>query len=216
MKYKAILFDMDGVLIDSEFVMRSSAIQALADFGIEARHEDFLEFTGMDESRFIGGVAEKHGHAYTLAMQDLAYDYYSQRVKTEAQISEGVKEMLHELHRRGILLAVCSGAILRKVRYNIQAIGVEELFSALVTGSDVARAKPFPDIYLEGARRIGVDPKDCLVVEDAISGIMAAHAAGMDAVGIPTTFSPAQLEEQAHPEFILAQTKLLAELPELT
>ena len=62
MKYKAILFDMDGVLIESEFLMRSSAIQALADYGIEAQHEDFLEFTGMGEDRFVGGVAEKHGH----------------------------------------------------------------------------------------------------------------------------------------------------------
>ena len=70
---------------------------------------------------------------------------------------------------------MCSAADLRKVKYNIQAIGVNEsLFSALVTGSDVTRKKPFPDIYLEGARRIHMDPKDCLVVEDALSGIRAS------------------------------------------
>lgn len=213
MKYKAILFDMDGVLIESEFLMRSSAIQALADYGVEACHEDFYEFTGMGEDRFVGGVAEKHGKAYVTAMKDLAYDYYGQRVKAEAHIPEGVKEMLQELHGKGIVLAVCSAADLRKVRYNIQAIGVDEtLFCALVTGSDVERKKPFPDIYLEGARRIGMDPKDCLVVEDAISGIEAAHAAGMDAVGIPSTFTPAQLQEKAAPEYILNQTKELVTL----
>ncbi len=216
MEYKAILFDMDGVLIESEFLMRSSAIQALADYGIEAQHEDFLEFTGMGEDRFVGGVAEKHGHVYTTDMKDLAYDYYGQRVQAEAHIPEGVKEMLETLHARGVTLAVCSAADLRKVRYNIQAIGVDEsLFTALVTGSDVARKKPFPDIYLEGARRVGIEPKDCLVVEDAISGIQAAHAAGMDAVGIPSTFSKEELAEKTHPEYILNATRELADLPQL-
>lgn len=207
---------MDGVLIESEFLMRSSAIQALADYGIQAQHEDFLEFTGMGEDRFVGGVAEKHGHTYVTAMKDLAYDYYGQRVKAEAHIPEGVKEMLQSLHNRGIILAVCSAADLRKVRYNIQAIGVEEsLFTALVTGNDVERKKPFPDIYLEGARQVGIDPKDCLVVEDAISGIQAAHAAGMDAVGIPSTFSKTELQERTQPEYILDLTRELTDLPEL-
>ena len=213
MKYKAILFDMDGVLIESEFLMRATAIQSLADYGVQAQHEDFLEFTGMGEDRFVGGVAEKYGLKYEFAMKERAYDYYGQRVKAEAHIPEGVKEMLETLHAKGIVLAVCSAADLRKVRYNIQAIGVDEsLFTALVTGSDVARKKPFPDIYLEGARRVGMDPKDCLVVEDAVSGIQAAHAAGMDAVGIPSTFTPDQLKEKADPEYILHQTKELVNL----
>lgn len=216
MKYKAILFDMDGVLIESEWLMRASAIQALADYGVQAAHEDFLEFTGMGEDRFVGGVAEKHGLVYKTEMKELAYDYYGQRVMAEAHIPTGVKEMLQELHSRGIILAVCSAADLRKVRYNIQAIGVEEsLFTALVTGSDVARKKPFPDIYLEGARRVGIEPRDCLVVEDALSGIQAAHAAGMDAVGIPSTFPPEVLKEKAGPEYILAETRELTELTEL-
>ena len=213
MKYKAILFDMDGVLIESEFLMRASAIQALADYGITAQHEDFLEFTGMGEDRFVGGVAEKHGHTYITAMKDLSYDYYGQRVKAEAHIPEGVKEMLQTLHKKGIILAVCSAADLRKVRYNIQAIGVDEsIFTALVTGSDVERNKPFPDIYLEGARRVGMDPKDCLVVEDAISGIQAAHAAGMDAVGVPTTFPREELQERTNPEYIIDAIKDLTGL----
>ena len=211
--YKAILFDMDGVLIESEFLMRATAIQALADYGIEACHEDFFEFTGMGEDRFVGGVAEKHGHTYDPAMKALAYEYYGQRVKAEAHIPDGIKDMLQQLHAKGITLAVCSAADLCKVRYNIQAIGVDEsLFTALVTGSDVERKKPFPDIYLEGARRVGIAPEDCLVVEDAISGIQAAHAAGMDAVGIPSTFTPDELKEKAGPEYVLNQTKELVTL----
>ena len=203
MKYKAILFDMDGVLIESEFLMRHSAIQALADYGITAKHEDFLPFTGMGEDKFVGGVAEKYGHKYEFAMKELSYDYYGQQVKDMTEVPEGIKEMLTTLHEKGLVLAVCSAADLRKVKYNIQAIGVDEsIFTALVTGSDVTRKKPFPDIYLEGARRVGIEPKDCLVVEDAISGIQAAHAAGMDAAAVPTTFSKEALLQE-NPEYML-------------
>ena len=211
--YKAILFDMDGVLIESEYLMRASAIRALADYGVTAQHEDFLEFTGMGEDRFVGGVAEKHGLVYKTEMKELAYDYFGQKVKEEAHVPAGVKEMLEALHGMGLTLAVCSAADLRKVRYNLMAIGVDEsIFSALVTGSDVARKKPFPDIYLEGARRIGIEPQDCLVIEDAISGIQAAHAAGMDAVGIPTTFSQDVLREKAAPEYMLDEIRNLTNL----
>lgn len=213
MKYKAILFDMDGVLIESEFLMRHSAIQALAEYGIEAKHEDFREFTGMGEDKFVGGVAEKYGHTYTFDMKERAYDYFGQQVKELAHVPAGVKEMLLALHEKGLVMAVCSAADLRKVRYNIQAIGVDEsIFSSLITGSDVARKKPFPDIYLEGARRVGIDPKDCLVVEDAVSGITAAHAAGMDAVGVPTTFSKEELKERVNPEYLLNEIKELTDL----
>ncbi|MBP3588704.1 MAG: cytidine deaminase, partial [Clostridia bacterium] len=69
MKYKAILFDMDGVLIESEWLMRDTSIQSLAEHGVQAKHEDFLEFTGCGEDRFIGGVAEKYGLTYTFAMK---------------------------------------------------------------------------------------------------------------------------------------------------
>lgn len=213
MKYKAILFDMDGVLIESEFLMRASAIHALKQYGIDAKHEDFVEFTGMGEDKFVGGVAEKYGHTYTFDMKEKAYDYFGEHVKEMAHVPAGVKEMLLTLHEKGYIMAVCSAADLRKVRYNIKAIGVEEsIFSALVTGSDIARKKPFPDIYLEGARRVGIDPKDCLVVEDAVSGIKAAHAAGMDAVGVPTTFSKEELEARVHPEYMLNEIKELTDL----
>lgn len=216
MKYKAILFDMDGVLIDSEWLMRDTAIQSLAEHGVQAKHEDFREFTGMGEDRFIGGVAEKYGLKYEFAMKERAYDFFGQRVMEETEVPEGVKEMLETLHSRGIKMAVCSAADRRKVLYNLMAIGVsEDLFCAIVTGSDVTRKKPFPDIYLKGAGYVGEVPADCLVVEDAVSGIKAGQAAGMDTVGIPTTFPKEELRERVNPTYILNEIRELADLPEL-
>lgn len=216
MKYKAILFDMDGVLIDSEWLIRAASIQSLAEHGIDAKHEDFLEFTGMGEDRFIGGVAEKYGLTYDPAMKQRAYDFYGQRVKEDAVVPRGVKEMLETLHSRGVKLAICSAADRRKVLYNLSALGVsEELFTAIVSGNEVARKKPFPDIYLKGAELVGEAPETCLVVEDAISGVQAAHAAGMDAAAVPTTFTKEQLQSGAVPEYMLNEVKELADLPGL-
>jgi len=102
------------------------------------------------------------------------------------------------------------------VLYNLMAIGVsEDLFCAIITGSDVERKKPFPDIYLKGAAAVGEQPGDCLVIEDAVSGIKAGQAAGMDTVGIPTTFSKEELQERVNPTYILDEIRELADLAEL-
>ena len=216
MKYKAVLFDMDGVLIESEWLIRAASIQSLAEYGIHAQHEDFLEFTGMGEDRFISGVVEKYGKIYDPAMKQRAYDFYGQRVKEDAVVPRGVKEMLETLHGRGIKLAICSAADRRKVLFNLSALGVREsLFTAIVSGNEVARKKPFPDIYLKGAELVGEAPETCLVVEDAISGVQAAHAAGMDAAAVPTTFTKEQLQSGAVPEYMLNEVKELADLPGL-
>lgn len=204
MSIQAILFDMDGVLIDSEALMAKSGILALREFGVQAVSEDFLPFVGCGEDKYIGGVAEKHGVRYDPAMKDRAYDYYGQYVTQEATVPADVLPTLKELHRMGFQLAICSSADRVKVQYNLRAIGADEaLFGAIVTGSDVARKKPEPDIYLKGAELLGVKPEQCLVIEDAPSGIHAAHAGGIRAVGVTSGLSEQELRQQAKPEYII-------------
>ena len=213
MKVRAILFDMDGVLIDSEELMAKSGILALREFGVEASASDFLPFVGRGEDKYIGGVAEKHGVRYDTAMKDRAYDYYGQMVQADATVPEDTPPTLKALHARGIKMAICSSADRVKVRYNLRAIGADEsLFGAIVTGSDVERKKPAPDIYLKGASLLGEQPEDCLVVEDAPSGIQAAHAGGIRAAGIASSFSAQELTQQADPEYLINTLSELLEL----
>ena len=213
MKVRAILFDMDGVLIDSEELMAKSGILALREFGVEASASDFLPFVGRGEDKYIGGVAEKHGVRYDTAMKDRAYDYYGQMVQAEATVPEDTLPTLKALHARGIKMAICSSADRVKVLYNLRAIGADEsLFGAIVTGSDVERKKPAPDIYLKGASLLGEQPEDCLVVEDAPSGIQAAHAGGIRAAGIASSFSAQELTQQADPEYLISTLSELLEL----
>ena len=98
---------------------------------------------------------------------------------------------------------------------SIFSVRAQSRDQCIIATSDVKRKKPFPDIYLEGARQIGMDPADCLVVEDAISGVQAAHAAGMHAAAVPTTFTLEELRERCAPEYELSHIRLLADLQQL-
>ena len=201
---KAILFDMDGVLIDSETLMAKSAILALRDYGIDPVPEDFIPFVGRGEDKYVGGVAQKYGLTYTREMKARTYDYYGRYVEQEAFVPKDVRRVLDTVKARGYKIAVCTSADYAKVVHNLRAIGVaEDFFDTFVTGDNIKNLKPHPEIYLTGAKLTGTAPEDCLVVEDAPSGILAAHAGGMKAVGLTTSFPEAYLVEQSHPDFII-------------
>ena len=159
-------------------------------------------------TRYVGGVAEKYGVPYRTEMKDYLYACYGEHVKEEANIPDGVLDVLHTLRARGYRLAVCSSADRIKVLMNLSAIGAEEsLFDQLVTGTDIKNPKPDPEIYLTGAASLGLAPSECIVVEDAPSGIRAAHAAGIEAIGLATSFPADYLREQAQPDYLLPDLK---------
>ena len=196
-KVRALIFDMDGVLMDSEPVIKAAAIAGLKEFGVNAKIEDFEPFVGMGEDRFIGGVAEKHGVPYRPEMKKRVYEIYVDIVADELGIYEGIQEFLSEMKERGYVLALASSADKIKVEANLKVTGIPvSLFSTIICGEDVEKKKPFPDIYLYAARQIGVPPENCLVVEDAISGIKAAKAAGMQCIAVTSSFDRQTLEKE--------------------
>ena len=210
---KAILFDMDGVLIDSETLMAKSGILALRDYGIDPVPEDFIPFVGRGEDKYIGGVAQKYGLTYSPEMKARAYEYYGRYVEQEAFVPKDVRRVLDTVKARGYRIAVCTSADYAKVVHNLRAIGVEEgFFDAFVTGDKIKNLKPHPEIYLTGAKLAGAAPDQCLVVEDAPSGIKAAHAGGMKAVGITSSFTEDYLVAQSHPDYIIHELGQLLEL----
>ena len=169
---KAIVFDMDGVLIDSEQVMSKAAILALKEFGVNAQPYDFIPFMGQGENSFIGNVARKYNVEYQYAMKYRAYEIYDELVSDEAKLFPNIKETITTLKKRGYRISLASGADMMKVSSNIKAIGMEESdFEAFVTGNDVTRNKPEPDIFLLAAEKMKINPAYCLVCEDTISGI---------------------------------------------
>jgi len=199
---KAVIFDMDGVLTDSEPVINAAAVAGLREFGVEASPEEFVPFVGMGEDRYIGGVAELHGKTYVLEMKKRVYEIYLEILPGMIKPFPGVHELLATLRARGVTLAVASSADRVKVEANLKSIGVDlAWFAALVVGEDVELKKPAPDIYLHAAERISAAPQDCCVIEDAISGVQAAKAAGMRCVAVEQSF-PAEKLLPARPDVI--------------
>lgn len=208
MKIEAVLFDMDGVLIDTEAIILEAAIIGLRQFGVEAKPEDFTPFIGAGETKYLGGPAEKYGVPFDPEMKKVVYAIYADLLKLHPDaVYEGVYDVVNYVKSK-YRAAVCSAADLTKVEHNLNAIGVTpEFFNALVTGSDVTRQKPFPDIFLKGAELIGINPKNCVVIEDSINGIKAAKAAGAMSVGVTTSFNRDELTEKAGPNLIINHIK---------
>lgn len=197
-----VIFDMDGVLAGTERAMKDASIQSLERFGIHPKYEDFLEFTGMGEDMFIGGVARKYGLVYQPEMKLYAYDLYRKNAKNTVVIFPGEKEMLGRVRTAGFKIAVASAADWTKVEKNIECIGVKQtFFDAIVSGTDVTRNKPDPEIFLKAAGKLGIKPDCCIVAEDALSGIQAAKAAGMATIGLTTSFDRKTLAG-IHPDYI--------------
>ena len=186
---KALLFDMDGVLVDSETPLMKCAIDHLkAKYNIDVKFEDFADFVGKGEDAAIGGVVEKNGGTYLPQMKDECYEIYIQLAETIVEGAPGMRELLPEL-KKNFRLAVASSADRRKVDVNIRVLGVDEsVFDAVITGSDIANKKPDPEIYLKAAAAVGVSPENCLVVEDAVAGVQAGKAAGCKVVGVAGSF----------------------------
>lgn len=207
---------MDGVLVDSEDAITLAALEALRSFGVDARYEDFKQFTGMGENMFVGGVARLHGVEFRTEMKDRTYEIYVDKADERVRVFPQAKRVLSALASRGYGLALASAADAVKVKANIACIGVEAgIFSALVTGSDVERKKPDPEIFLAAAEKAGFAPSECAVVEDAVSGVMAAKAAGMRCVAVTTSFRGEELKQAGADRVIAGIGRLERTLKEL-
>ena len=192
---QAVIFDMDGVLVDSEEFICEAAMRMFAEHGVAVAAEDFLPFVGAGENRYLGGVAEKHGFPIDIERDKArTYDIYAKIVRGRLEPLRGVHEFLARCRERGLRRALATSADEVKMLVNLREIGVPpETFDAVVNGLDVERRKPDPDIFVAAARRMGVPAGNCLVVEDAPNGVAAAVAAGARCLALTTSFSPDEL-----------------------
>jgi HAD superfamily hydrolase (TIGR01509 family) len=194
---KGILFDMDGVLVDSESYISEAAVLMFRELGINVTHDDFKPFTGMGENRYIGGVAEKYGKKVDIEkVKARTYEIYSEIVRNNLFPLPGSHEFVSKCRNKGFKLALATSADRIKMEVNLREISLPaSSFNSVVTGMDVTRKKPFPDIYIKAAENLGLRPQECLVVEDAVSGIEAGKAAGCRCLGLTTSFTADALKD---------------------
>lgn len=192
---KAVIFDMDGVLIDSEPYICEAAIRMFAEHGVTVSPEDFIPFVGTGENRYIGGVAEKYGLPIDIERDKTrTYAIYGEIIKGRLGSLPGVHDFISKARLHGLKLALASSADRVKIDINLREIGLPaDTFDAVISGLDVENKKPDPEIFLIAAQKLVIEPAACLVVEDAVNGVAAAKAANMKCLGLTTSFSPEDL-----------------------
>ncbi|MEN6406000.1 MAG: HAD family phosphatase [Thermoguttaceae bacterium] len=189
MPIQAVIFDMDGVLIDSYQAHWQSWLDAAESEGVRCDPTEFAKMFGRTSREII---AHFWGEGRCSATEVAAIDAqkeaaFREIINTDFPAMPGAADLLRTLHRVGFRLAVGSSGPPENVELVVDRLGVRDLFSVLVTGCDVVRGKPDPQVFLLAAERLNVSPTCCAVVEDAPAGVAAANAAGMFSIGLLST-----------------------------
>ncbi len=192
---KAVLFDMDGVLADSEELIFQAARKMFGEHGIEVHHEDFRPYLGTGEDSYLGNVARKYGYAMDMARDKArTYEIYAQLAPGNLKLFPGASEFIGSCRKKNLRLAVATSADEYKMKVNLKALDLDDnAFDETVNGLEVTRKKPDPEIYLKAASKLHVNPSECLVVEDAVSGIEAAKSAGMYCLAVTNSYGRKEL-----------------------
>lgn len=190
----AVLWDCDGVLVDSEPVMAVIAAKVLNGMGLAAESTDFAPYVGMGEDVYIGDVVKKYGGNYNEKVKNTVYQAYIDEAGDILESFPGALELRLSLRKKGFRQAVASSADLMKVEANLKGIGLcADDFEAVITGSDIRHKKPDPEIYLLAAKKLGADPRNCIVIEDATAGVASGKAAGMYTIAYVSSCSREEL-----------------------
>jgi len=190
----AVVFDMDGVLVDSGAHHREAWIRMLAELGV-APPDGFWRRTigrpSVEAVPLLLGTPVVPAEARRLARRK--QEHYASLAASGPRAVAGVAAFVERLHALGVPLAVATSARRADAVDLLGPLGLIGRFAAIVTVEDVTRGKPDPEVYLCAAQRMGMAPEACLVFEDAVVGVQAARCAGMRAFGVATAYEPADL-----------------------
>jgi len=211
--FYAVIFDLDGVLADSEPWWNQIDAKLLAEHGVSYRGEHHRNVLGVSYRLAV----EFYKNAFHISASveelmrrrgEIATEFFANRVG----LFPSAKMTLEQLREMKLHLAVATSSVSASARPFVDRTGIRSFFDVILTGDEVPRGKPYPDIYLRAAEKLGIDPKACLVIEDAVSGIAAAKAANMRVAAIPDRrfVDPREYEREA--DYILGS---LSEIPVL-
>ena len=195
--FRAVIFDCDGVLVDSEPLGLRSLQQALHEAGVERSLDSLTRFSGRSHGETLAELEAESGLPLLASVLAKRMDEcYMDIVGAEGlRLCPGVPQLLSLLTASQIPFTLASSGPRRKVLFSLQSAGLASAFPHFLCGDDVARAKPAPDLYLAAAALVGADPTECLAIEDAPNGVRSACVAGMQVVGVTTSFAASALAE---------------------
>lgn len=190
---RGVIFDMDGVLLDSEPLHHSAVNELLCADGCKPlSFEDYVPYMGTTDDYTWTDLARRFGlpqpaEAYVERYNGVVLDLYRSR----AEIAPGARELLDELTRRGLGLAVASSSRRQWVEVCLETLGIRDLFNIVISGEMVEHSKPNPEIFLLATRSLGLAPDECLAFEDSPNGVAAAVAAGIFTIAVASPYPTA-------------------------
>ncbi|MFF0113426.1 HAD family hydrolase [Streptomyces prasinus] len=201
----AVVFDLDGTLVDSEPNYYEAGRLTLAEHGVPdfswAEHERYV---GISTRETITDWRERYGlRASVEELLEVKNGHYLRLARASTRVYPEMRRFVELLAAEGVPMAVASGSSPEAIGAILAGTRLDAHLRTVVSAEEVPRGKPAPDVFLEAARRLGADPADCVVVEDAVPGVAAAHAAGMRCVAIPYVAAQAGAPEFAAAALLL-------------
>jgi HAD superfamily hydrolase (TIGR01509 family) len=207
----AVIFDMDGVLVDTEHLweeVRSELIRDWDGVDVPGTQAALMGMSSPEWSQYLHDIV---GLSPSPAeINEEVVRRMLERYAVELPVIPGVMDAVTTLHRKGIPLAVASSSNRPLIDGVLRELGATALFSVTVSSEEAGRGKPAPDVYLAAARHLGVDPRASVAVEDSSNGIRAAHAAGMRVIAYPNQHFPPQADALMLADRVLEE---MADLP---
>ena len=207
-KFKAIILDMDGVMIDSEPVWEKTESILLKTKGIEY-HKDYREkIVGLNQTDSAKLIIK------TFDLDITVSELINERIKIllelyeeELKIIDGLVEFLCYISEKQMLIGLASSSPRRVINYVLNKFSIDNFFSAVISGEDTTKGKPNPDLYLLASHNLMVKPEECIAIEDSINGVLSAKNAGMYCIAIP--------DKRLNPKKFNIADEIVSELHEL-
>jgi len=181
---QAVIWDLDGVILDSAEEHRRAWHRLARDEKIAFTDEDFWATFGKRNNDIIPHYWNVTSAAHLQALADRKETYFREFVRESAAFLPGAEELMRDLHEAGFAQALASSTPVENIALISELLGLERYLSQLVSGETVAHGKPAPDIFLRAAELLNAPPATCVVIEDAVAGVQAAHAAGMRCIAV--------------------------------
>ncbi|MEV4614116.1 HAD family hydrolase [Kitasatospora sp. NPDC049258] len=196
MSYDLVIFDNDGVLVDSEPISNRVLAEYLTELGFPTTIEDsYRDYMGCAAHKVHDVIGERHGATLPQGFDDLFHARVFAAFEQELTPVRGAERLLKTLQQQGVPYCLASSAHHAWIRTALDRTGLRGLLAEerIFSAQDVGVGKPAPDLFLHAARTLGVAPQRCLVIEDSPNGVLAARAAGMDVYGYTALTDPAKL-----------------------
>ncbi len=191
MRIKAVIFDKDGVLIDSEWDNVEAGVLSFKEIGINLDEGDKKNIIGRHPDDYLKFFEKKYEFDYKKIRERQRFHYFQQDIR----LFDGIKELVLSWKEKGFKLGLATSSSLKSTKMFLEKFGLNGFFDVVITFDDCEERKPAPDVYLVTARKLGILPEECLVFEDSSVGVKSAKSAGMKCVAVTNTTSREELKE---------------------